>query len=1498
MLAIQAIYLDRVSQLKETALKKGASANESDDGGYDRRYSVPGNRGPAYGEELHQYPRQQYQPQPYQSPILQPHYQQSHQPPSQMLQRAPSELQRQQQYQLQHHQSELQHRDQQDSGFRLFGKKRSKTQPSAPQPPEFGHTAAQRENSGNFNHQSMTTGNSGNGPNGYGSYGGYGNPGNEVYLAPYMDAQMTPTPLPAQPATELPQEQSAKSSKWRPFGKKKSKSMSTKVESSGAYSPQKEGLQVVPVHASTLESNAVRHLVDPSDHADTYLHGHSDWYVENAPDDEDLYDDEYESQDVYYDGEDEDVDPFYTADTKGRALAFEGQDSGAVEKKPDTSEEETQINGGKPLSHIASSYSEDQIFPSGLEYSQADLAALSTQYDSQDQESGVLADERAYTSNYTDDALDDDDDVYQDMADSSVFQQQPYPEADEPSVEKEEEQQVPEQPKVNQRAPFTSAFVETTEDIQAGLREEPALAKTKSRRTWFGKKKKEKEKENDRLDNVAKMMDEALFGGSAPRKPSKDKLNEKSSVASLTKTLSHTSERQEMPRMELEPQSQLQSGPQPELEPQDQPELESQYQPELEPQYQPELEPQYQPELEPQYQPELEHLPETEDQQEPQTNPDEHVPDVMAEDLPMENGVINDEQREVAEEEVGELGETPAKITENAEDELDITQIGQDAKSITSETKRSKSRILSIFKSKKDKNANQQQQQLEQQQQQESVPLSPTMTNEDAKSMNSSQTRKSIQINDRKAAEMAAALAVRPKEKKRNSDEYIPYEYQEDLEGPLMERVEVRENRDIIGFVLPVEEFIDFTQEGNEDAALENWDSWVSQLESFEKILSDKGLKKDKAKKPKKVKEPKPAKDDPSSPLGSAKANRSSIFGIGRSDTVKSRTTLDLTSQPMDNRPPSLNTTFMDDSSVVPRQSFQSSRSGDSEAYSPSLASQQVKKRWWSPKHRDTPSIYRVSNSFSTADLEQDRHLSMLLLSQDQVRSIGDLTLNTQIMSLPITLTEPSTPAPGLVKETPASVETASVEVASVEIASVEIASVEVASVEVASVEAVPEEETEKTEQKKDEQEDEPDEAPIAPMPKAKSKSNKPKLLPISTPLPQLLKMDNAEELWLYVLQAKTYATGRMNKGDKRSAAIALKRAQALEARWQEVLLEMASSDEGTDELLEDEDDDEEEESGEETVVVPVVPVKKEKKKETTTAAAPTTAATTVLPNPTTITTNTHNTLNDVDEEDEEEESYAAQRRKSTISRSSSTPDKYSKYKVNKSAATSPNVSTSLPIVAEEETNEEGELSVNPSAAASTPAHDDGRLGPNATMEQMIGSTNEEHLKFYIQRMKTDTVAKARNGSKFAALEGMKNVKILQQRLGELQEAKEAKEDKGDIADEQGKEETPEVKPETDPMEAKEDKGDSADDKSEQGKEEAPEVKPESEAIEAKEDNGDNADDKSEQEKEETHEVKLEAEAKDSDSIRSVDSFKDAIEGEEEEEEEEETAEAVAAKDE
>ncbi|KAF9956418.1 hypothetical protein BGZ72_002796 [Mortierella alpina] len=1481
MMAIQAIYLDRVAQLKESALSKsplphslGAGSfapGHVDDGSSSSsnsyRHSVPSNRGTAYGDEQLPYQPQQYQPPSFQSPVQHQRYsqsgpiqlQQQYQPPPVFLQSRhdPYQQQQQQQQRLlylqqQQHQQQQQVQQQEEpqqeqhekGGFRLFGKKRSKTQPSTPRPPDLGHSVhgGLDSNSNNNNHSY--------GSNGFSPYGEYNSssiphdsPSSPpVVISPIFMAQ-SPAPRSQQSRNSVmgdsreqqqqqSQELTSKSSKWRPFGKKKSKSFSNN-ETSVAFNPQRESFQVVPVAPTSAPQ-----LAESSVNTGAFSHQGQDWYVESVPQEElDAEYDDFENQ--YYDDDDEDVDPYYIADTKGRAQVFEGKDSGTKDKasKKSVKKEEEPPKSRQTLKHSAS-YSQERYYSANVNFSEHIPSTLTIQHDTQELHSGPLADEQAYTSNFTDDNPDDgaheqDQQLLPPHADQYSEYEEQFMDAQESFTGDAQESVLPDTYVVNNEEATHSAVatdsafdptlessaadvVAVTEEVEAGLE------KTKSKRTWFGKKKKDKEKNKDktkepeRFDDVAKLMDEALFGGGggSSRKAAKQKLKEKESVISLATAMPEEPQQQEA--------MDAQTSPQVHLEQQTEASIDDHQHVQL-----------------------VDSAETHEDMKAAVVAPPSPDEEVIQEQPVIDEGMVP-EVTVAAAEAVAE-----AEEAEEAEDSVHIESgkvsiATQDTKSIASDTpKRSMTRHFSIFKSRKNKDADQQQPPED-----EGMALTRTTTVDDEKkSIHSHLTQQSSHsAQDRKAAELAVALAVRPKEKeskKRDSDEYVPYEYQEELEGPLMERVEVPEDREIIGFVMPIEEIGDYTMEENEEAALENWDSWVSQLESFEKVLSDKGMKKEKSKKPKKVKEPKPAKEESHSPMGSTKANRSSIFSLGRSETTKSRTTLDLNAHLLDSRPLSMSTTLLDDpSSSSPRLSFQSSKSGESEAPTTQALAhlqqqQSVKKRWWNPKRKDTNSLYRVSNAFSMADLDsnQDRHL-LALRQSDQVRSSESLMLDTKMKPLPIDLTEPSTPAPGMnsankepLEPAEASIEQeqeadqkdieAKVEVEiETEVKPKTKVDVETevnkptTEVEVeAEVKSQAEAETEaevgtkaKGEIVADVKVDVPVITAVVPEPKAKAKSSKPKLLPISTPLQQLLKLQSAEELWQYVQQAKTYATSRMNKGDKRSASIALKRAQALEARWQEILLELASSGEDTDEILEEEDDDDDDDDndddddddkeesqeivGQQEGPSPAEPARKEpakvelKKESIAPAVAVVPTAAPLTPTPTGVAFNTPNTHSGIrfeaDEDDEEDEFEAHRRRRSTISRSNSTPDKYSKYKVNKtpaaasSTSNSTNVSSSLAILAEEETNEQGELLVKANPAAV----DDGRLGPEATMEQLVASTNKEHLKFYIQRMKTDTVAKARSGSKFAALEGMKNVKVLQQRLADLEEEGDKNEDK------------------------------------------------------------------------------------------------------------------------
>ncbi|KAG9327106.1 hypothetical protein KVV02_008736 [Mortierella alpina] len=1339
MMAIQAIYLDRVAQLKESALSKsplppslgagsfgsGHVEDGSSSSSNSYRHSVPSNRGTAYGDEQLPYQPQQYQPPSFQSPVQQQRYSQS-----------------------------------------------------APHPPALGQSAH-----GGLDHNSSYN----NGFSPYGEYNGNSAPHDSPSPPPVVVSPIFMSQSPAQRSQQSrnslmgdgreqqqSQELTSKSSKWRPFGKKKSKSFSNN-ETSTEFNPQRESLQVVPAESLPSPLPAVAPTSAPPLVDHSFSQQNQDWYVKSVPQEELEADyDDFENQ--YYDDDDEEVDPYYIADTKGRAQVFEGRDSrlkDKASKKSVKKEDEAPPKSRQTLKHSASSYSQERYYSANVNFSEHTPSTLAIHDDTQELHSGPLADEKAYTSNFTDDNPDDvvhehDQQLLSPHADQYSEYEEQFMDAQESFTADAQDSALPdtydvnnneEEAAVHSTMATDSAFDPTSDSNAEGAavvaeeqQVETGLEKTKSKRTWFGKKKKDKEKNKDktkepeRFDDVAKLMDEALFGGGggggSSRKKTKQKLKEKESVISLAAAaMPEMPQQQEdadaltLPQIHSEPQVEVSVDDQGHVQPVDSAETGAEMQSPVE------------------------------------------VPPSLDEEVTPEQQLVNDGMVEATE--ISEGPEVTVEAVATAAEAEEVTEgsvhgesgrvsvATQETTSIASDTpKRSMTRHFSIFKSKKNKDADQHQHQED-----EGTALTRTTTVEDEKkSIHSHLTQQSSHsAQDRKAAEMAAALAVRPKEKqakKRDSDEYVPYEYQEELEGPLMERVEVPEHREIIGFVMPIEEIADYTMEENEEAALENWDSWVSQLESFEKVLSDKGMKKEKTKKPKKVKEPKPSKEESHSPMGSVKANRSSIFSLGRSETLKSRTstTLDLNAHLLDSRPLSMSTTFLDDPSTgSSRLSFQSSKSGESEA--PTMQAlalhhnqqqqQPAKKRWWNPKRKDTNSLYRVSNAFSMADLDdhQDRHL-LALRQSDQIRSSDSLMLDTQVKPLSSDLLEPSTPAPGMncVNKEPLEPTRASVEKEQNADQKEEVeAKVEAevgsnvkpetdidAETDVkpkADVGAETEAEVEAEAKSEIAAKVNVDVSVVVTSgPKAKAKSSKPKLLPISTPLQQLLKLQSAEELWQYVQQAKTYATSRMNKGDKRSASIALKRAQALEARWQEVLLELASSGEDTDEILEeeddDDDDDDEEEEGEgqqegQSPPEPATkePVKVELKKETIAPVCMIPMAAPPTPTPTGVAFNT------------------------------------------------PNTHSGIRFEAADEDEEEDEFESNPAVV------DDGRLGPEATMEQLVASTNKEHLKFYIQRMKTDTVAKARSGSKFAALEGMKNVKVLQQRLVDLEEEEEEEEE-------------------------------------------------------------------------------------------------------------------------
>ncbi|KAG0349497.1 hypothetical protein BG004_005159 [Podila humilis] len=1577
MLAIQAIYLDRVIQLKAAAKAAGQTAPAVDIhfGSSPHEYDLQ------YDDEQDSY---QYQPQQYQTQPIPLQYQQ--------LQQLPQHQQEQQQQTIFLQSTDMSFsatgtgtvqapakEDEPEKGFRLFGKKRSKTQPSTPHPPDLTAPTAQQQYEANFG--------SGNGFMPYGDSADNTASNNTALFTPSSQTStpsvlVSPIFMTHSPYTPLPLHSNTnentnepplakKSSKWKPFGKKKSKSFSSgggndlsnhsSGGGNGAYQlPSDYHIPSIPLkHSNTSPFVAAlpHQLVDPNERFMAFSEQdqhNSDWFVGIDEDDNDDDNDNYNGENQvmmashFYD-EDEDVDPYYIADTKGRARAFEGKDNGKKkEKEPSAVKEEPKASKSKPvLKHAASSYSNDQPFistfsPDGIPRSGTSLQENPEEKPQQQQQqqqqqqhstgdylsSGHFSADRQTT-------LDDDWQLHP-QANAGIYEQYEYEQTQyhDQNHEYDQEQQYALQQQQQQYYHLQEQHQAATNATpENSIGQDVEVEEKKSKRKWFGKKKKDgsggvpEEKPADRLDEMARIMDEALFGGPSPvvtarkkkkEKEAKDKGKEKKTEPDMEEDIAdeegHNRPNSMMPLSSSSsfattgaPMLPHYGQGKPAISPrkdsltdyngevaksvlqslgtssgssqqQQQQQQQAQYHNTIYRQHSIESDlsssQSYQPAVAPvsytpltSYKPKTTYTPSPKN---PVKKPSLEEGVSMAKSLEPECAATNpqdDDEEEGSNVDPDDLLEEPAEVFML---ETSSTH-GHDAKSITSDSlKKSKSKNVfgDLFKSSK--KGNKEHTDLA------SPPFSPTrLFHDDGRSVRSENTSKSSQM-------VASSSGSK---KKDENDEYIPYEYQEEVEGPLMERVEVPENRDVIGFVMPVQELVDYS-EGNEEAALDNWDSWVSQLESFEKVLSDKGMKKDKKKGKKEE-----------SLLGSlsSKGSRSSIFSTDRSSTFEFPGTAgDGQSSGGIQRPMSMAATSDANAQAVlqlnqqqyhqHRQSFHSTgSSGLIDTSAQQLSVQQAKKRWWNPKRKETTSVYSVSTTFSISDQDQEQqYLNSLLQSHDiagTVRADDALTTTTPLNSK--TLSMPGTPVSVSTMSSPS--QTSEINVAALRSGregsgggSSAPSSIMEKTDETLSVKSLPVNESvakvkttpkQGAIPKEDNQpsEESGNEEPIAPMPKSKKpaakaataattkpkKSSKPKLLPISTPLAQLLTLSNADELWQYVQQAKTYATTRMNKGDKRSAAIALKRAQALEARWQEVLLEMASSEEENDELLSDDDfdDDEEEEESEEdeecevevvvkkskrkviAAVAPEAPVKvvskaakteskkKGKKRETKAEVeddneeeetmrtpVPANVAAPVAPiilhtqsvssTATTSMTSTQEHRMEPEEEDDEEEQdedsevdadeeRKALSRKTIISRRDNLPDKYSKYKViNKPSVnnSSSNQQQPLAVLTEEESN----ISDNGDGVVVVAS----RLGPDATLEEMLQSDQVEDLMFYIQRLKTATVAKARLGDKMAALEGMKNVKVLQQRLEELEEGDDGeKDDEKDEKEEKGKKE-------------------------------------------------------------------------------------------------------------
>ncbi|KAF9963128.1 hypothetical protein BGZ65_005787, partial [Modicella reniformis] len=295
MLAIQSIYLDRVGQLKA-----GASGKKTNPTTSETRYSFANGKGVPYGKEDEYISADVYQKQD------------------------PHDKQQQSKYQpppppLQHPQKPFQSRsiDEMGKGLKPSRKKRSKTQPSAPQPPEFLQEV----------YSEMQISPPHTAPTSSPSPQSVAASPNNTFPAPLL----TPGPQSAdhhQQQQEPPASISlitSKPSRWRPFGKKKSKSFSGETAPSILFQPPSNyELPIVPSIPTGAQQLVYppnnSNIVDPADRGNVYPQPHG-WCMNHGDDPSPLEDLVHHTQ--YY--KDDDADLYYIADTKGRARAFEGK---------------------------------------------------------------------------------------------------------------------------------------------------------------------------------------------------------------------------------------------------------------------------------------------------------------------------------------------------------------------------------------------------------------------------------------------------------------------------------------------------------------------------------------------------------------------------------------------------------------------------------------------------------------------------------------------------------------------------------------------------------------------------------------------------------------------------------------------------------------------------------------------------------------------------------------------------------------------------------------------------------------------------------------------------------------------------------------------------------------------------------------------------------------------------------------------------------------------
>ncbi|KAF9585257.1 hypothetical protein BGW38_003181 [Lunasporangiospora selenospora] len=1323
MLAIQAIYLDRVAQLKAAQLPKSGRAASTQPGtptptvgdasSRATQYFDPHPQGMVYGQE--------------DQVLAQPQATFPNQRPQSSYQATSGQLQPQRASTVQPERASR--NEQQDKGFKLFGKKRSKSQSAVSHPP--GAFDGAQANYTLTNRSSMTLGSSA-AANPSGSASALSNKTMASTTGP--DSGNAPSPAESSKST---------GSKWRPFGKKKSKSFSgglNQVMAQGTQSSVELPPSLPPLALGT-------NIPDTTSSSEYFTETSQKRPTEGRRGSQD------NTSTLYDRDEEDDVDPFYVVDVKGRAKAFEGKDSGKIRKQASgtvsSAKEDLKKVPKKPaLKQSTSSYSNQQpfaptfspgTFTQQTSVSQQDLASprfSGVMYNSSNAGSTASLgtptrrhsqDRRRTMDIYTSSFIDDCDSEAVLQMNSTPMQMRLQQDPRHQMLITPQSGSIQPVQEISMDSPIATHLWPVT-DQQDDLVVEDQMATNIEEETGEKSKGKQKlsnkpnEQTPEKLDDVLKLMDEVLFGGSSP-------------TAKKNDTVARNSQQQQP----------MTGGPI----------------------------------ITPRKESLVDYSTSAVSQAHGNAAPISEAP----------TGFVFEEPREIVLKDENESGPTQSPAT-STQSHNPLSPIAYEPRT----TYKSKKIVQKV--SQKGKDGEQ---------------LSPTFSESSNEHATSTSVSDEKQVHLRESGDLAAAessdktkvensnkltmefsgsplsvsisrfepvkspesekLATEPvmtksstngsiamalfkssigKGKKKEEEEYVPYEYQEEVEGPLMERVKVPETQETVGFVMPIEESKPtHMQNSNNSAGADNWDSWVTQLESFERVLVDKGLQNDRLK----SKTPGPAYFEPQSPMptpiqisgldsgssttGSAYSSRpgTSMTNTSRPSTTMTADTSLATTPTVEYTENPLGGTIKnsdaaecemdannrqgdngDNNTIERRESLQSSTStatavGQRLTVQPMIV-QQAKKQWWAPQRKDiNPVDEDGEDDASNSDQEQERHLALLLNSrnlQDQLDAAMEAAARTSESDSIISSESSCSSSSSIVTARHVS-----------------------ASPLKSTMQSVGKMIKSGSDLELDDNED----SRVAPMPKPKAqpKGAKSKLLPISTPLSHLLQLNNPDELWKYAQQAKAFATTKMNKGDKRSAAIALKRAKALESRWQEVLLEMASSDDDEDALLEDDEDEMDGNEGDANDKG-----EQERSRTLTNEQEVVIKDEVATVDPIVIRVQE----DDRESTDEEDQTYSV--RRDLNKRGEGVPDNYSKYKVNKDM-----VATT--VGDEKETNDDN----------------DPQLGPEVTIEQMLACENPKHVMHYIQKLKTDTVTKARAGSKMEALQGMKNVKLLQQRLEE-----------------------------------------------------------------------------------------------------------------------------------